>query len=141
MLYIYVLNRAQNQLDLYFVDAESGHARVVLSETRPNWVEVNDNFKVLASGDRFLWSSWRDGFTHLYLYSFDKANLLGGNAKLERQLTHGSYETLGIQGMDEKSGIVYFISAQGDPRQRQLYAVKLSGGGAHVTSHEPGSDS
>jgi hypothetical protein len=39
-------------------------------------VWVNDDFKVLQSGDRFIWSSWRDGTTQLYLYSFDKANWL-----------------------------------------------------------------
>jgi dipeptidyl-peptidase-4 len=137
-LYIQVLNRAQNKLDLYFVDAESGRSRLVLSETSPNWVEVNDNFKILASGDRFLWSSWRDGFTHLYLYSFDKANPLSSDAKLERQLTHGDYETFGIEGVDERSGTVYFLSTQGDPRQRQLYSVKLSGGDPQIVSREPG---
>ena len=73
VLWAQVLNRAQDKLDLYFVDARSGQSHKMLTETAPDaWVYVNDDFHVLKSGDRFLWSSWRDGTTQLYLYSFDK---------------------------------------------------------------------
>ena len=30
---------------------------------------MTNDFQPLKSGDRFLWSSWRDGHTHLYLYN------------------------------------------------------------------------
>lgn len=77
VLWAEVLNRAQDTMDLYFVDAKSGRSRKVLTESSPgNWVNVNDVFRVLKSGDRFLWASWRDGHTHLYLYSFDKQSTL-----------------------------------------------------------------
>jgi dipeptidyl-peptidase 4 len=138
LLYIEVLNRAQDKLDLYLVDASSGRSRLVLTESSSLWVDVNDNFKVLKSGDRFLWSSWRDGHTHLCLYGFNKADPLAPATIQERQLTRGDYETFGIQGVDENSGTVYFLSAQGDPRQRQLYSVKLSGGDPQRVSREPG---
>ena len=60
-----VLNRHQDNLDLYFIDARSGHSHKMLSEAAPDaWVYVNDDFKVSKSGDRFTWSSWRDGNTH-----------------------------------------------------------------------------
>ena len=56
MMWAEVLNRPQDELDLYFVDAHSGRSRKVLIETSPDaWVNVNDDFKVLKSGDRFLW--------------------------------------------------------------------------------------
>ena len=91
-----VLNRNQDKMDLYFVDARSGKSTKVLTETTPKaWINVNDDFRVLKSGDQFLWSSWRDGHTHLYLYSFDKQNPFSGEAKLERQLTQGDFEVLG----------------------------------------------
>jgi dipeptidyl-peptidase-4 len=133
-----VLNREQNRLDLYFVDAASGKSQRVLSETSPNWVEVNDVFRVLKSGDQFLWQSWRDGHTHLYLYSFDKNNPLGGEAKLVRQLTHGDYETFTVDAVDDSSGTVFYTSNQGDARQRQLWSVKLSGGEPVRVSREAG---
>jgi len=126
-LYVQVLNRAQDKLDLYFVEASSGRSRKVLEESSPNWVEVNDNVTVLKSGDRFLWSSWRDGYTHLYLYSFNKANPLAGDAKLERQLESGDYEVFSADAVNESSGTVYFNANKGEARERQLYSVKLNG--------------
>ena len=55
-----VLNRAQNQLDLYFVDASSGKSRRVLSEKSDTWIETDNNLQFLKSGDKFTWPSWRD---------------------------------------------------------------------------------
>src|ERR1700674_1440338 len=111
IIWVEVLNRNQDKMDLYFVDAKSGKSTRVLSETSPGaWIDVNDDFRVLKSGDRFLWSSWRDGHTHLYLYSFDKQNPLGGEAKLDRQLTQGDFEVLGVEGLDAAAGTVFFSS-------------------------------
>jgi dipeptidyl-peptidase-4 len=147
LLWAEVVNRAQDQLDLYFVDARSGRSRKVLSETAPKaWVYVNDDFHVLQSGDRFTWQSWRDGTTQLYLYGFDKENPLASDAKLELQLTKGDFEVLGgserphsgIEAIDENEGVVYFTCDKDDPRQRQLYSVKLDGSGMRRVSKEEG---
>ena len=127
ILWAQVLNRAQDTMDLYFIDAKSGHSRKVLTESSPgSWVDVNDVFRILKSGDRFLWSSWRDGNTHLYMYSFDKQNPLSADAKLERQLEKGDYEVLSVEAADESA--VYFTANQGDPRRKGVFSVKLEGG-------------
>src|SRR5262250_1271571 len=124
ILWAEVLNRNQDKIDLYFADAKSGKSRIVLTETNPDaWINVNDDFHVLKSGDRFLWSSWRDGHTHLYLYTFDKPNPLGADAKLERQLEKGDYEVLGVEVIDDST--VYFRANEGDCRQEHLYSVKF----------------
>jgi dipeptidyl-peptidase-4 len=139
LLWAQVLNRAQDTLDLYFVDARSGHSRKVLTEAAPGaWVYVNDDFKVLKSGDRFLWSSWRDGTNQLYFYSFDKEKPLASDARLERQLTQGDFEMLGVDGLDESAGLIYFNCNKDDPRQRQLYSVKIDGSGLQRVSREVG---
>ena len=92
----------------------------------------------MKSGDRFLWSSWRDGHTHLYLYSFDKQNPLAAEAKLERQLTQGDYEVTGVEGVDEATGTVFFSSNKDDPRQRHLFSIKLDGSGLQKLTPEEG---
>ena len=75
-----VLNRNQDEMDLYFIDAKSGKPTKVITETTPDaWINVNDDFRILKSGNQFLWSSWRDGNTQLYLYSFDKQPARGGS--------------------------------------------------------------
>ena len=139
LLWAEVLNRAQDTLDLYFVEVASGHSRKVLTETAPDaWVNVNDDFKVLKAGDRFLWSSWRDGATQLYLYSFDKQNPLTSDARLERQITKGDFEMLGVAALDESGGLIYFVCNKDDPRQRQLYSVRLDGSELQRISREDG---
>ena len=139
LLWAEVLNRAQDTLDLYFIDARSGQRRNILTETASDaWVYVNDDFKILKSGDHFLWSSWRDGTTQLYLYRFDKEKPLASGAQLERQLTKGDFEVLGVEGLDEDTGLVYFNCNKDDPRQRQLYSVKLDGSALQRISREDG---
>jgi dipeptidyl-peptidase-4 len=134
-----VLNRKQDVMDLYFIDAHSGKSRKVMTESAPDsWIEVNDNFRILKSGDRFLWTSWRDGYTHIYLYSFNAANPFADGAKLERQLESGDYEVLSVDGVDEESGAVFFTANKGDPLQHQLYSIKFDGSELRRISSEEG---
>src|SRR5216117_2825679 len=86
LLWAEVLNRTQDSMNLYFVDAHSGRSRKVLAEGTPDaWINLLDDFRItdgrliLKSGDRFVWPSWRDGHTHLYLYSFDSRNPLAAD--------------------------------------------------------------
>ena len=139
LLWAEVLNRTQDQMDLYFVDAKSGKSKKMLTESAPGaWVKVNDDFRLLKSGDRFLWPSWRDGHNHLYVYSFDKQNPLSWEAKLDKQITQGDFEVLGVEGMDEAAGTVFFSSNKDDPRQVHIFSVKLDGSGFQQLTHDEG---
>jgi dipeptidyl-peptidase 4 len=135
-----VLNRTQDKLDLYFVDAKSGKSRIVLTETTPGaWIDFDHvEARFLKSGGGVIWPSWRDGNMHLYLYSFDKQNPMAADAKLERQLTSGDFQVLGIDGVDEASGTVFFSTNKDDPRQVHIYSVKLDGSGMQALTHEEG---
>jgi dipeptidyl-peptidase 4 len=134
-----VLNRKQDRLDLYFVDTHSGKVRKVFTESEPEaWVEVNDDFRVLKSGDRFLWTSWRDGHTHIYLYSFNARDPLSADAKLERQLESGDYEVLSINGVNPDSGDVFFTANKDDPREQKIFSIKLDGSAVRALASEAG---
>jgi len=136
-----VLNRKQDTLDLYFIDARSGRSRKVLTESAPDaWVNYNDDFRILKSGNRFLWTSWRDGHTHIYVYSFNALDPTEGDAKLERQLENGDYEVIAIGGVDEASGTIFFTANKGDPRQEKIFSVKLDGSGMRSISSEEGNE-
>ncbi|MGI8990361.1 MAG: DPP IV N-terminal domain-containing protein [Bryobacteraceae bacterium] len=132
------LNRVQNRLDLMLADTSSGKSRVLLHEEDPYWINVGDALHFFADGQRFIWSSERDGFRHLYLYSID--------GKLQRQLTKGEWEVESVAAVDEKGGKVYFISTEQSPLERQLYSVGLDGteqkritgtAGTHAISMSP----
>ncbi len=124
------LNRAQNRLDLLFADAASGRASPVLTEQDKYWVNLHDDLYFFADGRRFLWSSERDTFRHLYLYDI--------SGKLLKQLTRGSWEVTSLAGVDEKQGVVYFTATEKSPLARQLYRVALDGGGWARVSREDG---
>jgi dipeptidyl-peptidase-4 len=138
-----VLNRNEDKMDLYFVDAKSGKSRMVLTESASGaWFDFeHTEVRFLKSAGGFLWPSWRDGNMHLYFYSFDKQNPMGADAKMERQLTHGDFEVLGIEGVDEAAGAVFFSSNQGDPRQHHIFSVKLDGTGLQKLTHDEGINS
>jgi dipeptidyl-peptidase-4 len=115
------LNREQTMLDLLIAEADSGKSRVALEEKDKYWINVSDDLRFLKDGNRFLWSSERSGFRHLYLYDLEGKQLA--------QLTKGEWEVSAVQGVDESTGMVYFTSTEKSPLERQLYRVGLNGSG------------
>ncbi len=113
------LNRLQNKLELLHCNASTGKSEVVLTETDKAYVEVTNDLTYLKDGKSFVWSSERDGYKHLYLYSLD--------GKKSQQLTKGSWDVTTVYGLDETRGLLYYGSAETHPRERQLYRVDLKG--------------
>lgn len=122
--------RVQNRLELLRVNPATGDPQTILSESDPHWINLADDFRFLESGNKFLWSSERDGFRHLYLYTAD-----GRDA---RQLTRGDWEVAKVEGVNEQTGTVYFTSTEAGPLQRQLYSVGLNGRDKKRLTSEPG---
>lgn len=125
------MNRLQNKLELLHCDPTTGKAQVVLTETDKAYVEVTNDLTYLKDGKRFVWSSERDGFKHLYLYTLD--------GKEPLQLTKGQWDVIDLKGVDEVNGLVYFTSAETHPRERQLYRVNLKGAGKQRLTEGTGS--
>ena len=140
LLWAIALNRTQDRLDIYFIDAQSGKSRLMLTETTDAWIDMHPeiDFELLPSGNRFLWTSWRDGHYHIYLYEFDKQKPLDAEARLVAQLTHGDWEVEGIEAVDEDAGVVYFTANEGDWRQANVFAVGLNGQNFRRVSKENG---
>ncbi|MCL9809319.1 S9 family peptidase [Flavobacterium luminosum] len=115
-----VLNRHQNNLDLLFVDANSGTTKIVLNEKDKAYVDVTDNLTFLKDNS-FIWTSEKDGFNHIYHY--DKTG------KLKNQITKGAWEVTNYYGFDDKNGIVYYQSVENGSINRDVYSIKLDGSG------------
>jgi dipeptidyl-peptidase-4 len=115
------LNREQTQLDLLLADAASGKSSLLLTQKDLYWINLSDDLYFLKDGKRFLWSSERNGYRHLYLYGLDGREI--------RQLTNGNWETTGLQAVDEGNGLIYFSATEKSPTERHLYRVAFDGSG------------
>jgi dipeptidyl-peptidase 4 len=127
-LYIEVLTRDQQHLNLYFADARTGASRLVYTDTDPKYLDENYDLEFLPNG-RFLAPSWRDGHTHLYLYQFNPKHPLAAEATLVRQLTHGDFEVESVDSINPKSGTVFYTSTEGSPLDDNLWSIQLDGTG------------
>jgi dipeptidyl-peptidase-4 len=118
ILSVQVLNRHQNNLDLIFVDANTGSARVVLNEKDKAYVEITDNLTFL-NDNSFIWTSEKDGYNHIYHYS--------KTGKLIDQVTKGAWEVTAYYGFDDKTGNVFYQSVENGSVNRDVYRISING--------------
>lgn len=140
-LWVETLTRDHKHRRVYFADAATGTVRLALEESDEKFLDMD--YDITVNGSNLLWTSWHDGHRQIYLYQFNEADPIGGgDARLVRQLTKGTGEVFGIQAIDTTEQVVYYVSNEGDPRERQIWSVKLDGSGntqltqAHGT-HKP----
>jgi len=124
------LNREQTKLELLIAESESGKSHVVLTESDPNWVNISDDLYFFKDGKRFLWSSEKTGFRHLYVYDLEGKEL--------QQLTNGEWEVSAVDGVDEDKKLVCFSATEKSPLERHLYRVGLDGTGFTRITKEAG---
>jgi dipeptidyl-peptidase 4 len=113
------LNRLQNTDDVLLADASTGAVRQIVRDQDSAWVDVMDEIQWVHNGQEFLWLSERDGWRHAYLVSRD--------GKRVQLITPGAYDVIKIDGLDEKSGQLYFIASPENATQRYLYRAPLDG--------------
>ena len=92
----------------------------IYDEVSETYIDLNDEIHFLKDG-RFVMLSDKDGYSHVYLNSKD--------GKSEKQLTSGDFDVTNIKGVDEKNGLVYYMSGEEGPTQLDLYVVNLKGSG------------
>ncbi|MCW4454394.1 S9 family peptidase [Flavobacterium sp. MXW15] len=122
-------SRDQQVLELVEASLASGKQRVLVRETSPTWVPLHNSLRFLDDG-RFVWSSERSGFQHLYLASEDGRELL--------PLTAGDWPVDELLAVDEAAGKVYFRAGMESPLESQIHAVPLAGGAPVRLSRTPG---
>ncbi|MGQ0799605.1 MAG: S9 family peptidase [Pseudomarimonas sp.] len=121
-------SRNQRQLDLIEVDLEKDSRRTLVQERSSTWIDLHANLRFLKSGG-FLWTSARDGFSHLYRYDAD------GNPQ---QLSRGDWMVEAVLAVDENAGTVWFSATRDSALERHVYSLPLSGGEPQRLTPEPG---
>jgi len=124
------LNRLQNHLKRYLIDAKTGTIRLFLEERDAAYLPVWDDLTFLESKNQYLRRSEASGWNHIYLHELE-----GGKV---RQLTRGEWEVTALYGVDEAEGWVYFQAALHGPRERQVCRIRLDGKDLEEVAEEPG---
>ena len=112
------MNRHQNELDLWMINAKTNNSKLVLAETDKAYVDVTDNLTFLKDNS-FIWTSEKDGFNHIYHY--DK------NGNLINQVTKGNWEVTNYYGYDEKNNTIFYQSVENGSINRDVYSISLNG--------------
>ncbi|MFV0564408.1 MAG: S9 family peptidase [Flavobacteriaceae bacterium] len=112
------LNRNQNELDLWFINAKTQTADLVLAETDKAYVDVTDNLTFL-NDNSFIWTSEKDGYNHIYHYA--------ENGTLKNQVTTGAWDVTEYYGYDAKTDRIFYQSVENGSINRDVYAIKLNG--------------
>ena len=121
-IYMFELNRGQNDCRLVSYDASSGKRLAELyRETSDKYVEPLHPIQFLPWDDsRFLLQSQRDGYNHLYIY-----NVRG---ELVKQLTSGPWVVMDVLGFNKKQKSIVFAANKEHPLHRRLYSVNVANG-------------
>lgn len=114
-----VLNREQNELQLYSVNPGSTVGKLILSEKSDAWLSP-DAYQMVSYGQKsFVIGSERSGYRHLYEYDYS-GNML-------RQLTKGEFNVTDYYGKDPRTGIHYVQTTQKGAVNRNVASVGPKG--------------
>jgi dipeptidyl-peptidase-4 len=125
-VYVAVLNRGQDHMQLNQYDAVTGaFVKTLFEERDTKYVEpLVPVLFVKGQPGQFIWQSNRDGWNHLYLYDT--------SGRMLRQLTQGPWEVLDVKGFDEKGSALYYSATTLSPLARNTYRLDLKTGASKL---------
>ena len=120
-IYMFELNRAQNDCRLVSYDATTGEKLAELyRETSDKYVEPLHPILFLPwDATKFIMQSQKDGYNHLYL--FDAAG------KELKQITNGEWVVMEVLGFNKKQKTIIFKANKEHPLHHRLYSVSMKG--------------
>ena len=118
-LYLYELNRDQNHCTLDAYDVATGNKiKTLYTETSDKYVEPLHPITFLPwDSNKFIFWSWKDGFTHLYLMDV--------NTLKQEQLTSGNWVVKSIVGFCPVTKSAIIITKESNVLQRNIYSLSL----------------
>lgn len=131
-IFIAVLNRGQNHMQLRQYDAQTGKfVKQLFEEKDSKYVEPQNELVFLPnSNTEFLWFSQRSGYMHLYRYNT--------SGKLLNQVTKGDWLVNDIVGFNAKDNKVIVTTTKDSPKERHHYAVNYINGSISKIDAAPG---
>ena len=120
-IYMFELNRAQNDCRLVSYDATTGEKLAELyRETSDKYVEPLHPIQFLPwDATKFIMQSQKDGYNHLYLFDADGKEL--------KQITKGEWVVMEVLGFNKKQKTIIFKANKEHPLHHRLYSVSMKG--------------
>ena len=132
VLAVRTLNRHQNDLKMYFINAKTYDTTLILTETDEAYVDVTDDLTFLDDNS-FIWTSEKDGFNHIYHYN--------NKGELINQITKGNWEVTSYYGFDADKKTIYYQSVENGSINRGIYSISLTGENKNIISNPSGTNS
>lgn len=125
---VMTMNRHQDCLRIYSVNALSTVAKLVIEDKTPKYVKEEVMENIVFTDKHILMPSERDGYMHLYLYS------TGGTKQREICPTKTVIDD--VYGIDETTGDIYFSSTMLGATDRQVCVAHANGKTERLTKNE-----
>lgn len=128
----YRLNRLQNHLEIFKTDAVTGDSKLIYNEKNDRYITENnfDNLVFLNDKKHFIFMNESTGYNHIHMYNMSN--------NTSKQITKGDWDVMDFLGYDAKNKIIYYISAERSPLQRDLYSIKIDGTKKKLLSQNKG---
>ncbi|MFP4023233.1 MAG: S9 family peptidase [Thiohalospira sp.] len=127
-------NRLQNHIEILLANTDNGTSKVIYEEKNKYYIErIDDSYMTMTDdGQYFIINSEKDGWNHLYLYDI--------NGKFINQITQGEWDVTNFIGLDSKTNMVYYQSAEESPLNRAVYSIKTDGSKKKKLSEKKGNN-
>lgn len=118
-IYMFELNRDQNDCQLTSYDAETGNKIGIIYEEKDNkYVEPLHLIQFLPwDNSKFIMQSQKDGYNHLYLFTKEGKEL--------KQITQGKWVVMDVLGFDTKHHSIIYQSNELSPIQQNIFVVNV----------------
>lgn len=125
------MNRLQNTMKLFLVNAENGTNQCIYTEQNNTYIELPEII-FAKDGKSFFITSDKDSYNHIYQYDM--------NGKLIKQITSGKWDVTKFDGYDDVKQTIFYTSAETSPMQRNVYSINLKTGEKKKLTNENGTN-
>ena len=127
------MNRHQDDLKYHWIDVTKKEMKdeIVYEETNDTYIEIDDNLFFLEDGKHFIRTSEKSGYNHIYKIGIDGSST---------PITKGNWDVIEFKGINEKTGMVYYTSAEEGAPYKALYSIQLNGRKKQKISQHKGSN-
>ncbi len=138
------LNRWQNHWELLFCEPMSGSCELILEEVDSAYVEITDNLTFIPNSTKFIYSSEKSGFNHLYLHDYieciDQGHVsinCAASQRYSKPITSGNFDVIRFLGYVDATKSILYSSSEQSVLEDHIYCIGLNGKGKKRLT-EPG---